>query len=801
MVSLKNSRVFVSHSSKDKDIATKVILHLESQGNKCWIAPRDIPPGEDWAESILDGIDGAAAMILVVTPAMNDSPHIRREVERAVSNKIPIIPLIVEQTKFAKWVQYYISAHQWVDATEKSLFEKAMLDISDKISKVVLLHKEDELEVLNGDKPDACESDSCVQEDIDLLVSDGRRKQNGMWILLSLIILIGISFLVKTCGNPDGDSAQGQIYFNIPENHSNSIAYGLRIIQMSSGNLAFNYFCGDYSYIAIVDSNLCQLSNTIISEDSIQRIAIAPISGESMKGLACGVVNRRNSSNTSQESIGIYEFGVEGELSCISTLDYKIFGDSIAKVMVWGFEQSGTDIFSIASLVEKQNQNLQSAFITRVTRQGEFLSNRTLVNYTNQRASDRNRLRCISVENGILAVTVTDSIWESVHNTTVFWIDSTDTVRNVQSIETEGTGFFSGIVKSNIYGAILTYTSLGGINNGSKYFIWLDDTGNFVQKRMFDTPQATRSFSLAADLQSGDYICGVESRGAIIQGNLESGVSRFRPFILDSIYQKYHSLYGADIFGSYIEFGSGVVGIESRYVALITAKNGPYLAEMQENGEIISFEHLNTSVFYEDWHQSPLSVDSLWSIRFMRPTQSPFYHSPGYQDSLSIDLNGNFLVSKENFLVHSSTKLECYFWITDTVNSDSLALGLLPGTWHETFPDSIAPFSQASPLIVWGNCGTDSASVTASYFNGEEIVECHSELSSNWLSVEKWNKIEICFTDSTAIFLLNDSVFAESDTDLKLMSRYNHIMLYGTSRSSIHGIDDIRLLLHTDWFW
>ena len=126
---------------------------------------------------------------------------------------------------------------------------------------------------------------------------------------------------------------------------------------------------------------------------------------------------------------------------------------------------------------------------------------------------------------------------------------------------------------------------------------------------------------------------------------------------------------------------------------------------------------------------------------------------------------------------------------------------MLPGTWHATFPDSIAPFSQASPLIVWGNCGTDSALVTASYFNGEEIVECHAELSSNWLSIEKWNKIEICFTDSTAIFVLNDSIFAESDTDLKLMSQYNHIMLFGTSRSSIHGIDNIRLLPHTEWFW
>ena len=740
-------------------------------------------------------------MILVVTPRLNDSPHIRREVERAVSNRIPIIPLIVEQTKFAKWVQYYISAHQWVDATDKTLFKKAMLDISEKLSKILLHPKEDELEILAGERPDICESDSCVQEDVDIVVSKGRRKQNWIWLLLSLIFLIGIIFIAKSYRNSDDVCVPEQSYFNIPESHSDDICLGSKIIQMSSGNMAIKHFCGDYFYITIVDSNLYQLSNIIVSKDSIRRVAITPISGEGMKGLACGIVYRMDSSNRSQESIGIYEFGVEGEFRSISTLDYEIFGDSIKPVWVFGFEQSATDIFSILSLVETHDQNLQSAVITRVTRQGEFLSNRTLANFSDQRVSDRNRLGCISVEDGILAVIVTDSLWESVDNTTVFWIDSTDTVRNIQAIETEGTGGFTGVVKSNIYGAILTYTSLGGINNGSKYFIWLDETGNFVEKHTFDTPQGMDSFSRAADLRSGDYICGYDSRGAVIQGDLESGVVRYRPLLLDSISQKYHLLYGANILGSYISFGSGVIGIESRYVALITANNGPYLAEIEVDGEIIAFEHLDTPVFHEDWHQSPLSVDSLWSIRFMRPTQSPVYHSPGYQDTLSIDLNGNYLVSKENLLIYSSSKLECHFWITDTVNSDSLAIGLLPGTWHATFPDSIHPFSQASPLIVWGNCGTDSASVTASYFNGEEIVECHSELSSSWLSAEEWNKIEICFTDSTAIFLLNDSVFAETETDLKLMSRYNHIMLYGTSRSSVHGIDDIRLLLHTEWFW
>lgn len=118
---MTDSRIFISHSSHDTDTAKAILSFLESKSQPCWIAPRDIHPGADWAESILDGIDAASGMILVVSPVINDSPHIRREVERAVSNKIPIYPIIIEEFQYAKWIQYYISAHQWIDASNCKL--------------------------------------------------------------------------------------------------------------------------------------------------------------------------------------------------------------------------------------------------------------------------------------------------------------------------------------------------------------------------------------------------------------------------------------------------------------------------------------------------------------------------------------------------------------------------------------------------------------------------------------------------------------------------------------------------------
>ncbi|MHA2022174.1 MAG: AAA family ATPase, partial [Candidatus Thorarchaeota archaeon] len=54
----------------------------------------------------------------------NESPQVRREVERAVSKGITIYPLVMENIELSKWMQYYISAHQWHDAIDVPLNRK-----------------------------------------------------------------------------------------------------------------------------------------------------------------------------------------------------------------------------------------------------------------------------------------------------------------------------------------------------------------------------------------------------------------------------------------------------------------------------------------------------------------------------------------------------------------------------------------------------------------------------------------------------------------------------------------------------
>ena len=80
--------VFVSHSVKDKAVADAVVARLEAESVTCWIAPRDVVPGADWGESIINAIESNRIMVLIFSQSANASPQIKREVERAVNKGV-----------------------------------------------------------------------------------------------------------------------------------------------------------------------------------------------------------------------------------------------------------------------------------------------------------------------------------------------------------------------------------------------------------------------------------------------------------------------------------------------------------------------------------------------------------------------------------------------------------------------------------------------------------------------------------------------------------------------------------------
>jgi TolB-like protein/tetratricopeptide (TPR) repeat protein len=107
--------VFVSYASQDAAIANAVVENLEQHGIECWIAPRDVTPGSQYADEIVGAINNAKVLVLVLSEHAIASPHVGREIERAASKRRGIIGLRTDAAPMTRSFEYFLSESQWID--------------------------------------------------------------------------------------------------------------------------------------------------------------------------------------------------------------------------------------------------------------------------------------------------------------------------------------------------------------------------------------------------------------------------------------------------------------------------------------------------------------------------------------------------------------------------------------------------------------------------------------------------------------------------------------------------------------
>lgn len=113
--------IFISHSHADKVFADAICHSVEANGVRCWVAPRDIRPSDDWAEAIINAMDTARILVLIFSAHSNTSPQVRREIERAVSKGLHVLTFRIENVPLSKSLEYFISSQHWLDAVEGEL--------------------------------------------------------------------------------------------------------------------------------------------------------------------------------------------------------------------------------------------------------------------------------------------------------------------------------------------------------------------------------------------------------------------------------------------------------------------------------------------------------------------------------------------------------------------------------------------------------------------------------------------------------------------------------------------------------
>lgn len=107
-------KVFISHSQKDKVIADIICDSLEEAGIDCWIAPRDIPYGTDWAGEIADAIKASKIFLFILSHSSNASRQCPKEINIADNANIPMLCVAVDDVKMNSALEYHLSNKQAV---------------------------------------------------------------------------------------------------------------------------------------------------------------------------------------------------------------------------------------------------------------------------------------------------------------------------------------------------------------------------------------------------------------------------------------------------------------------------------------------------------------------------------------------------------------------------------------------------------------------------------------------------------------------------------------------------------------
>jgi formylglycine-generating enzyme required for sulfatase activity len=126
--------VFISHSSRDVKVARDICDAIERRGMPCWISGRDVGPGENFGDAIVDAIERAKVMVLVFSANANNSDEIKKEIALASQHRVAVIPVRVEDITPSNAFRYELATRQWIDMFLN--WDESLKRLTDKIASI-----------------------------------------------------------------------------------------------------------------------------------------------------------------------------------------------------------------------------------------------------------------------------------------------------------------------------------------------------------------------------------------------------------------------------------------------------------------------------------------------------------------------------------------------------------------------------------------------------------------------------------------------------------------------------------------
>ena len=111
-----NHDVFISYSSQDMEAAQAICHVLEQNEIRCWMAPRNIPPGSDYGDVIDDAIKSCKVVVILYSEKAASSPWVTGELNVAFEELKTIIPFRLDKTPLKGQTRVMLNQRHWIDA-------------------------------------------------------------------------------------------------------------------------------------------------------------------------------------------------------------------------------------------------------------------------------------------------------------------------------------------------------------------------------------------------------------------------------------------------------------------------------------------------------------------------------------------------------------------------------------------------------------------------------------------------------------------------------------------------------------
>jgi len=95
-MSVRQPYIFISHSSKNNEMASKITAGLREAGFNVWLDLDSIPDGSRWLAEIQQGVENCGAILIVMSHPARGSQWVEREALLAMELRKPLFIALIE---------------------------------------------------------------------------------------------------------------------------------------------------------------------------------------------------------------------------------------------------------------------------------------------------------------------------------------------------------------------------------------------------------------------------------------------------------------------------------------------------------------------------------------------------------------------------------------------------------------------------------------------------------------------------------------------------------------------------------